>query len=422
MATITSVATPADIAAVQDVLKEVWVSDELESQLAEETMLLDWFEEVTEYTDSNGLKASVPLKVGRSGGIGARPVGGLLPQPDHQKPGKATYEYQNLYATVRVEGPVVARMSTDRTSCVREIDFEVNGVLEDFSKDLDRQLHGFGDGAITLAGLPGGGSSTTVLLGASNYPIIERGFLWEGMRISIGTLANPTLDTAENRIVSIVDSESAPAIVLSDATATTAASHIFLYGNTAASSVSYELNGLGNIVDDTLELGEIDPTASGKGYWKAYVNDNSGTNRALSLALMNKTNRKVLQRGKAVTDLTGSLGMQEAYYNLLQAQVRFNGNTGLAAGPGQDKSGPEFNGVTFHGDINALPNRIYFLVKSALQMYSAGAVAWQNQNTGGDILAWSQSYDAFVARAAKYCQTGTDRRRSFAVLADITEP
>jgi hypothetical protein len=52
-------------------------------------------------------------------------------------------------------------------------------------------------------------------------------------------------------------------------------------------------------------------------------------------------------------------------------------------------------------------------------MFSAGDIAWQNQTTGGDILAWRQDYDAFVGRAAKYCQLGTDRRRDFGELADL---
>ncbi len=421
MATITQTATPADIAAVQDVLKEVWVSEDLESQVNEEVMLLNWFDEVTEYTDSVGLQASVPLKTGRTGGIGARAIGQQLQVADHQKVDKATYDYKNLYLQIKVYGPVVARMKTNRQAVVREIDFEVNGGIEDMQKDLCRQLHGFGDAAITIVGVTGNGSSTTLVLGTGNYPILERGWLWEGMRIDVGTLVNPTLDTSGNRIVSIDDTPSAPTITLSDATAVTAGSHIFIHDN-RKDATSNEINGLGTIVADDTTIGGINPATAGNNYWKAWVNDNGGTNRALSLALLHSTNRKQRQRGGKVSDVIGSLGMQEAYYNLLQAQVRFAGNSGLAAGVGTDGTGPQFNGITFHGDQDALPNRIYFLAKKALQMYSAGAIAWQNQTTGGNILAWSQDYDAFVARAAKYCQTGTDRRRSLALLADITEP
>lgn len=419
MAVVTPTASPADIAAVEDILKEVFVSDTLESQLRDDVQILEWFDETTEYTDSDGLKAVVPTKIGRTGGISARGIGEQLGVADHQKPGRAEYNYKNLYLQIKVEGPVVARMKTNRQSVVRHIDNEISGGIEDWQRDFCRQLHTFGDGAINIAGLPGNTSSTTIPLGAANYPVVERGWFWEGQRINIGTLADVNLSGGGQKIVAIDDTASAPALELDSATAVTATHNVFLYGNTADSSVSHEVNGLGNIVDDTSALGAVDPTVSGSEYWKSVVNDNGGTLRSLSISLMNDVNRAVRQRGAMITDVIGSLGMQQKYYELLQSQVRFAGNASLAAGANE---GPQFNNVTFVGDPDCLPNRIYFLKKGNLQMYSAGDIAWQNQTTGGNILAWSQDYDAFVARAAKYCQTGTDRRRSFGVLDDITEP
>jgi len=418
MATETPVATAADIAAVEDVLKEVYVANDLESQTRDDVTILDWFGETTEYTDSNGSKAVVPLKVGRTGGIGARDINDPLPKADRQKVGRAEYEYKHLYLTVKVHGPVVARMRTNRQSAIREIDTEINGGVEDFKRDMCRQLHTFGDASLLLTALPGNTSATTIPLGAGNYPILERGWIYEGQRIEVGSLANPDASAAGMQIIDIDDTPAAPTIEVSTATATTAGHFLFLYGN-RGDGYSKEINGLGNIVADDSTLGAIDPTAAGNGYWKSYVDDNGGTPRALSLSLMNTVNRKVRQRGAMVSDVLGSLGMQQKYYELLQSQVRFAGDQSLGGGKTE---GPQFNNVTFAGDADALPGRIYFLAKKALQMYSAGPLSWQNQTTGGNILAWDQDYDAFVARAAKYVETGTDRRRSLALLDDITEP
>jgi hypothetical protein len=417
MATVTPVANAADIEAVEAVLKEVFVSDVLESQLNEDVVALDFFEETTEYTNSDGLYAVVPLKVGRTGGIGARAIGQQLQQPDHQKPDRAQYNYKNLYATIGVEGPVVARMSTNRQSAVREVEFEVTGAIQDFKRDFCRQLHTFGDGVVTLAGLPGNASSTTIPLGASNFPVIERGWLYEGLPVDFGTAANPQASGGGQRIVDIDDTPSAPALELESATAVTATHHVSIYGNRIANA-SNEINGLGVIVDDASTLGGIDPTAVGKRYWKSVVEANGGTLRALSLPLMNTVNRKVRQKGGRVSDVLGDYALQQKYYELLQSQVRFAGDAKLAAGAVE---GPQFNNVTFVGDPDCLPNRVYFLQKKALQMFSAGDIAWQNQTTGGNILAWRQDYDMFVARAAKYCQAGTNRRPSFGLLDDISE-
>lgn len=418
MAVLTPTANPAAIAAVQDILKEVWVSDKLESQLYEDVMILDFFDEVTEFTDSDGLQASVPLRVGRTGGVSARGLGQKLAPPDHQRVGKAKYNYANLYLQIQVEGPVVAKMETNRQAAVKEITLEVDNGIEDMKFDMGRQLQTYGDAVITIAALPGNANSTTIPLGASNFPVIERGWLYEGQLLDIGTVGNPQLDTGGNRIASIVDSEAAPAVVLETATAVTAGSHISLYGNRTAAGGSNEINGLGNIVHDTKVLGGIDPTVAGKGFWKSVRQHNGGALRALSLPLMNTTARKVRQKGGKITDVVGDLALEQKYYELLQSQVRFVNDADLKAGA---VHGPQFNGVTFQGDPHALPNRVYFLAKKALMMFSAGEIAWQNQTTGGDILAWRQDYDSFVARAAKYCQAGTNRRPSFGVLEDISE-
>ena len=417
----TPVANPANIAAVQDILKEVWVSDTLESQLYEDTILLDWIEDVTEYTDSDGLKASVPLRTGRTGGVSARGVGEKLGPASHQAVGKATYNYKNLYLQIKVEGPVVARMETNRQAVVREIDFEVSNGIDDFKKDICRQLHRAGDGVITFNGLPGGAADLTVELGANNIGVLDRGWLYEDQLIDIGTAANPTLDAGAYRIVSISDNPAAPVLTIASDNAAgnvavTAGSHISLAGNRKAGSVSNEVMGLEGIVSDSVVLGGLDPAT--KRFWKAVVEANGGVNRALSIPLMNTTWRKIKQKGGKVDVLLGDLVQQQKYYELLQPQVRFAGDTGLAAG---NVDGPSFNTTKFIGDPESMPNRIYFLNKKSIQMYSAGPIAWQNQTTGGDILAWSQDYDAFVGRAAKYANIGTNRRVSNGLLKDLSE-
>lgn len=414
MAVGTPVANPADIAAVQDILREVWVADTLTSQLYEDMILFDYIEEVTEYTDSDGLKASAPLRTGRTGGIGARALGDDLQLPDHQRVGKVSYNYTNQYLQVMVNGPTVAKMSTNRQSAVREIDFEVTNGIEDFKHDRCRQLHGDGTGNILFAGLPGGGSSTTVLLGASNFGVLDRGFLYEGQILDIGTAANPILDASKVRITSVVDNELAPAIVISDASATTAGSGISLSGNRKAGSISNEMFGLGKIISDTLAMGGLDPATSS--YWKSIIVGNSGTPRPLSIDLMLSVLRKLRTKGSYPDIGHTDLVQEQAYYNLLSPAVRFQGDKDLTAG---NTEGLAFAKLKIVGDPEATPGKIRFLKKKSLKMYTAGPIAWQNQTAGGDLLAWVQNKDAFMGRAAWYGQLGTDRRRDFASLDDL---
>lgn len=414
MANYNPTANPAAIAAVQDILKEVWVSDTLKSQLYEDMVLFDYVEEVTEYTDSVGLQAAVPLKTGRTGGVGSRAIGEPLAPPDRQKVGKAKYEYTNHYLQVQVNGPVVARMETDRQSAVREVDFEVTNGIEDFKHMLCRQLHGDGTGNILFSGLPGNASASVIPLGAANAGVLDRGWLYEGMAVDIGTTAAPTLDTGGNRILTINDDPANPTITLENATATTAGSGIALFGNRKAGGVSNEMNGLRSIINDTSTLGGINPATYS--FWKASRLHNGGTLRSLSIDLMLSALKRVRQRGDYPDVALCDLDQEQRYYQLLQGQIRFMGDKDLAAGHTEKLA---FARMTVQGDPEARPNRIDFIKKKALQMYSAGEISWQNQTAGGDILAWMQGYDAFVGRAAKYCQLGTDRRRSFATLEDL---
>jgi hypothetical protein len=415
MAVFTPVASAADIAAVQDILKEVFTSDKLESQMREDTWLLDQIEEVTDYTDSNGLKAVVPLHVGRSGSMGARAVGQLLPKAQHQAVARATYNYTNQYVTVKVEGPVVARMKSNRTSVVREIDFEVTRAIEDLKKDWTRQLWGRGD-AVVARTLPGNAANTVIPLGAGNAFILEYDQLYAGMYVDIGTVANPQLDTGFNKIVSVDPNPAAPTITLANATAVTAGSHVFIAGN-ATAGVSNELNGMRLFADAALTLGNLTVAAQPK--WAGVNQENGGTPRALSVDLLMTLIRTLRAGGKYPDKAAADLIQEQKYYNLLQGQVRFAGDHNLAAGDSQGlgiariKSG-------FMGDADCPPGQVYIWHGGAIQSYSAGPGGWQNQTTGGDILAWSQDYDSFVARYAKYFQVGVNRRRSIGRLGDLS--
>ena len=415
------VADPAAIAAVQDILKEVWTSDALEDQLLNDTVLFDWIDDVTEYTDSNGLKAVVPLRTGRTAGISSRPIGGTLGAAGHQSIDRAEYEYTYHYLTIKVLGPVVARMKSNRQACVREIDFEVQNGLDDFKQDQQRQLYGDGTGAIATVAVST--TSNTVTIPATDLVgrhALTVGWLYEGQRIVIGTVANPwasmggfSAPSGHVTIATINADAGTFTLANAETLSCTAGHFIFLHGNVAA-NVSYEMNGLRNIVSDSATLGTLNPATAT--FWKAIRSHNSGTLRANSVDLMMRTENAIRRKGGRTEVILGDLEQERRYYNLLTPAVRYAGDKKLSGG---NKDGLDFHGKEFVGDAHCIPNKLYFLNRKALQSYSAGAIGWQNQTTGGDILAWVQNEDAFVARAAKYHNVGTNRRNTLGVLDDL---
>ena len=417
MTTYALSATPADIAAVSAVLKEVYPSDELEKQFYDQLNLLDMFEETTEYTDSNGEKAVLFLRTGRGGGISARSVGEQLAPPDHRRYSNVEYRYTNHYVQIAVNGPVVARMKSNRTSAIRHIDDEISVSLEDQQRDWVRQLHGAGD-AVIAATLPALATAAQwVPLGAANYWAVERGFLYPGQSVDIGTAAAPTSSTGGNPIIAVDATVGAPKIKLANATTVTAGHSVSLAGNRSTDLAQRELNGLGNMFGTGTFAG-IDPTVDGNQFWQSKIQGNSGTGRNLDLDILLGGLRALRQGGKYPDFLFGDLNQEQRYYKLLQGQVRFAGEGNLESGGTEGLAFAKIKGG-FVGDPDCKPGAIHMGRKDAIRRFSAGPCSWQNQTEGGSILHWRPDYDQFTARAAKYWQLGLIRRNTLCRIDDL---
>lgn len=419
-------ASPADITAVTNILKKVYPSDEIESQLQDDALTYSQIQKTKDYHDAVGDKAVMFTKVGRNIGTSARSLnGGTLGAAGHQRTQKLEYDYTANYITIKILGTTIAKMATARQSAIRAIDLEVSGALLDLKKDLQRQIFLAGDGKIATCGTTT--ASTTVNLSTAvtatttvinNNDAIQNGWLDSGEYIDIGTLAAPTtiLDGTSTGVTisSLTDSDTAPAIVLSSgAISTTANTHfVFKSGNVAASSVSYEMNGLGNIVESSGTVGGL--STATEATWASPVVTASAS---LARSHMQSAYRQSRKFGGKPNFIVTSLNHQEDYYNLLQSQVRFPDDSSLASG---QVDGPMFNKIPVSADPDCPRGVMYFLEKEKLFNFSAGDINWQNTTTGGDVLAWVQTEDSFVARAAVYGNIGTDRRRSHSKIKLLT--
>jgi hypothetical protein len=421
-------ASPADITAASNLLKKVYPSDEIVSQINDDALLYSQIERTQEYHDSVGDKAVLFTKVGRNTGTSSRSLnGGTLGAAGHQRTKKLEYDYTAHYIQLKLLGTTIAKMSTARQAAIRTVDLEVNGALTDIKKDRQRQCYSDGTGKIAVCGTTT--TSTTLNLSTAvtttggattvynNNDAIRYGWLdgstEEPMYIDIGTLASPTTVGGDIQVTGVTESDTSPTATLGTSVSTTANTHfVFKAGNTAASSVSYESNGLENIVESSGSVGGL-ATSSEASWAAAKVVDAAGA--SLSRSHMQQAYRGVRRFGKPNLILT-SFEHQEDYYNLLQSQVRFASDTNLASG---DVDGPQFNKLSVSADADCPRGRMYFLDKSHLFQVSAGPIDWQNMNTGGDKLVWVQGEDSYVAMAKVYENLGTDKRRAHAKVKNL---
>lgn len=406
--------TPSDVAAVTDILKQVYVSDNIESQLFEDAYAYSQIEKTKEYHDAVGDKAVGFVKVGRNVGVSSRSISQTnatkLGAAGHQKTTRWSLDYTATYVQVKILGPTIAKMATARQSAVREVDLEVNGAIEDAKKDLQRQLYTSG-GKITAAAV--NSATTTLTLNATDgTDAIVRGWLAEDMYIDIGSASDADSVAAERTITAV--NESTPSITISGANVTTAVTDFIsrAANRSPSDGSSFEMNGISDLVNDSGTFANINPSTYRQ--WKSKVVDAS--NAQLARTHLQQAYRGARQYGGKPDWILTSLEQQEYYYNTLQAQVRFASDASLASGK---VDGPVFNQIPVTADPDCPRTVVYFLDKSHLFMVSAGDIQWQNVTTGGDVLSWVQDEDAFVARAAVYENLGTDRRRAHSKIKNL---
>ena len=398
----------ATLTAYNDALKRVYTQDRLESQLYSENPFLDKLGKSSRV--SIGEVARVPLHVSRNGGFTVLPgSGGDLNAAGEQGISKAEYSYTHQHQQIKIQGSVLDQATGNANTVADVLETEVSGALDDLRKQITRQL--FQDGSAKIVACGTTSSSTTVTLNSTEgVEVLERGWLFPGQIVDIGTAASEA-SVADAKTITAV-SESTPSITISGSAVSTSSSNFVSIANARAGATSYEANGLRGLVSTSASFGGVDPATYA--WWKAANVDTSTT--TLSLEAMLTQEQKINQRGaKADFVLTG-LKQSRKFYQLLQNQVRFASDTSLSAGA-QDV--PKWNGLEIHRHPDCYDEDMYFGAFKHLFIVATAKPSWQSDVTGGEILSWIQGTDSYGAKLTYRFNLGTNRRNAFARLGAL---
>jgi len=401
----------ATLATIESYLKEVY-QGRIREQLNDEIVALKRITRsgagVT--NEVGGKYVTFPIHTRRNSGIGSRFESEALPTPGQQGHAAARVGLKYAYGGVQLTGQAISLSDTDSKAFAKALDNEVEGLKNDLKKDMNRQVYGSGNGAIGVAS----GANT-----AATVPVYDARLFQVGAVVD--TQTGTTVDNTGLVISAIDVSASTVTFTTTPGTALADGDIIVRKGSGVAASGNRELTGLAAIVSDSGTLYNIDPTAEPE--WKASVDSNSGTNRALSESLMINMVDSIRTKGGSTTLILQSLGVRRAYFNLL-SQLRQTVNT-------QEFTGG-FSGLAFTTDSGEIPvvadvdaplNKQWFVNEDALTYYRDedwhfidrdGSMWKQVRDTNGD-------YDAYYARMVEYHELGTDRRNSHGVIEDITE-
>ena len=412
---------PAQLSTFDAVLKDDYHGPVVE-QLNQKNMFAAQIDKDTE--NFVGRKWIQPLHVTRNTGVGAGGESTALPTAGNQGFVDIIGPIRMNRGQVRLTTAVIESASKDRGSFVRALETEMNGLVNDLSRDECRQTWGEGNGRLATCGTTT--ASTTVTLAATTSDAQLRWIEDRGI-VDIGTVATPT-SIASARTVSSVN-YSAKTIVISGAAVTTsAAAFVFASGSGGATSGSgtyndgqFELTGVVAQVDDTSTLFTVAPGTYPR--WKSQVYSSVGS--ISESALVKYVNDTEIASGETPDLLVGAYGVTRAIGNLLTSQKRVLDKVALKGG----WSGTSLDAVLAGGQgsysVAIVPEKnvwngyLYgFTTKYWKQMVLKD---WDWMDADGSVLSRVSGFPFYEATMEKFSEIVCTRRNAQFVAKGITE-
>jgi len=396
------------LATLEPTLERVYAPKKVVEQLYQENRFWQKVKKTDRYTI--GEEARVVLHDRRNGGFTNLPEGGgTLNEAGQQGFRKAGFKYKNFHQQVAIQGEAIDGTKGDANAIVEAVDVEIQGAINDMNRQLTRQS--YWDGTALIAQCRAS-SSNNVDLNVTTGPIpLERGWLFEGQPVMLGTKASaesiqaPTLITA-------IDETNVAFTVAAGAITTEGTTTFVSQAKGRVGEVSNEMNGLRNIVS-TSELGGLSSATAP--VWKSTVNE---ATTALTISALLQAQQKIRQKqGKTPNFVLTGLKQQRKFYELLEQQVRYNSDGGLNAGG--DESA-QWNGMEIFGDPDCPDEDLYMGHFEHLFLVALKDPYWQNAITGGEMLSWSQGTDAYVGKLTYRANLACNRRNDlyrFSALA-----
>ena len=201
---------PATLSTITPLLKEVY-EGRIREQLNNEITTLKRITRSSSgvSNETGGKYVTFPVHTRRNAGLGARNEMEALPAAGQQGHAAARIGLKHQYGGIQLTGQAIAMSSTDPKSFAKALDNEIEGLKNDFKKDLNRQIYGSGNGAI--------GTVKTTAAGVNTVAVTDARLFQIGAIVDIVTL--PTTVAVSARTVTAVDLTSgANTVTLSGAT------------------------------------------------------------------------------------------------------------------------------------------------------------------------------------------------------------
>lgn len=373
----------------------------------------------------SGKSWTIPLHVSRntSAGTGIADGGGL-PTAGQQGYDVTVVPNAYQYGRISITGPTIQAARDNAGAFVRAVESEVNGLVRDMKKAINRQLHSNGSDALAFWTANDDSSAGTTLVDDNQgNPFVH---LPTG-----GTITCDLIDATDNASVL-----GTGLVVTLGAQLSTGFSISWTgtVGGTSADgdylvptgTKGYQMMGIAGIIgnaDSDVPLiattGLQSMPVGTYPYFKAQVFGNSGTKRDLTLALM-QAPLSAIAINSDFTDadvafMLANYGVRDKYVSLLLAEKRFVNTMKLDGG----WSGVEFNGIPLVADPQCKRSTLYYIVPETMKILRTSDFNWMERD--GAMLSRVPGYDQYEAVLYHYGNLGVMTRNANGVLRDIID-
>ena len=346
----------------------------------------------------------VPAHVSRNEGVGAIDEGGTIPVAGQQGWEDLKDTLKHNLGAIELTRFAIRLSERNPGAFLRLLEAETKGMTNDIRKDVNRQ--GYGNQTGTLAAVTADGANTVTVDSVQ--------YLRVGMRID---LINSTNDAvlASNRTISAIN-ESTKVVTYSGADVAATTDHRLC----RTGSWKNEINGLGNLIDDTGTVHGVDSTAAANTWWKSTVKD--GGNAVLSEDLAQQVVDSVGRSGNGEVELLiTTRGVRRRYVNTLKSQKRFTDADSVILHGGFKAI--MFNEMPLVFDDDCPKGKLWFLNTDALMwVYLNGKEGWDWVDDDGAILTRkADRSDAFEAYLAADHDLAVTQRNQLGVMENLAD-
>jgi hypothetical protein len=407
-----------DLSAASNVLKNFYLGP-IREQLNNSTILLSRLDRDESTQDAYGKNFTVPLHTGRnsSAGIG-RADDGAAHTAGKQGYTTITIPNKYLYASIRVTGPTIKATRSKAGAFISAIESEIKGATRDFKRAMNRQLHSDGADALAYWTSADDTSGEDVDDGRGNAFI----HLQSGKTYDLIDASNNSSVLGDSIVVTVGAKAATSYAITWTGTVTGSADGDYLVEE---DSLGYQMMGIAGVISNanpTLLSGGlhgIDVTTTND-FWKAQVFGASGTNRSLTLELMQDPLSEIAVNSdyseSDVKFMLSNVWVRDKYVALLTANKRFVNTMKLDGG----FSGVEFNGIPLVVDPQCRRNRIYYVVPETMKIFRTSDFDWMDED--GNVLTRDpDGKDAYQATMFHYGDLACVTRNANGLLDDITD-